>query len=229
MDISNHKHFIAGFFGGFSYTFIGHPMDTLKTWKQNNNIIKTPSFNMKNLFKGIRYPLIQNSVISSIIFSNNEYLKKNINNNYVSNGLTALLTSIIICPCDKYKIMEQQKKIYPFTFKNTINSYKDIGIVTSRKLPGIFIYFSSYQKLKEKNIPTFLSGSIAGTASWFFTYPIDTIKTRIQNESCKTIKEAINKGGLNKGMGICLIRAFIANGINFTVYENTLKLLDDKK
>ena len=44
-----------------------------------------------------------------------------------------------------------------------------------------------------------------------------------------SIKEAINKGSLNKGMSICLIRAFIANGINFTVYENTLKLLDDKK
>jgi len=222
---NNYKHIVAGFFGGFSYTFIGHPLDTLKTWKQNNNIIKTPSFNLKNLFKGIRYPLIQNSVISSIIFSNNEYLKKNTNNIYLSNGLTALLTSIIICPCDKYKIMEQQKKNYPFTLKNTVRSYNDIGIVTARKLPGIFIYFSSYQKLKEYNMPIFLSGSIAGAASWFFTYPIDTIKTRIQNESCKTIKEAFNKGSLNKGLGICLTRAFIANGINFTVYENILNIL----
>jgi len=226
MDISNQKHLIAGFLGGFSYTFIGHPMDTLKTWRQNNNILKNPSFNIKNLFKGIKYPLIQNSVISSFVFSNNEYFKRNINNIHISNGLTALLTSIIICPCDKYKIMEQQKKIYPLTFKNTINSYKDIGIVTARKMPGIFIYFSTYQKLKEKNVPVFLSGSLAGSASWLFTYPIDTIKTRIQNESCKTIKEAISKGGLNNGIGICLLRAFIVNGINFTVYENTLKYLD---
>ena len=93
-------------------------------------------------------------------------------------------------------------------------------------IPGIFIYFSTYQKLKEKNVPVFLSGSLAGSASWLFTYPIDTIKTRIQNESCKTIKEAINKGGLNNGIGICLLRAFIVNGINFTVYENALKYLD---
>ena len=95
MDISYQKHLIAGFLGGFSYTFIGHPMDTLKTWKQNNNILKNPSYNIKNLFKGIKYPLIQNSIISSFIFSNNEYFKKNINNIHVSNGLTALLTSII--------------------------------------------------------------------------------------------------------------------------------------
>lgn len=226
MDLHNYNYSIAGFTAGLSYTFIGHPLDTIKTWKQNNNIIKTPSFNFKNLFKGIKYPLIQNSLISSIIFSNNEFFKKNINNIYVSNGLTALITSIIICPCDKYKIMEQNKKIYPFNFKNTINSYKDIGIVTARKFPGIFIYFSSYQLLKKNDVPTFLSGSIAGASSWFFTYPIDTIKTRIQNESCKTIKEAINKGGLNNGIGICLLRAFIVNGINFTVYENALKYLD---
>ena len=227
MYSNNNDHIIAGFFGGFSYTFFGHPLDTLKTWKQNNNIIKTPSFNVKNLFKGIRYPLIQNSIISSVIFSNNEYLKKNINNLYLSNALTALLTSAIICPCDKFKIMEQNKKKYPFNIKNILKSYKDIGIVTARKFPGIFIYFSSYQKLKEYNLPIFFSGSIAGAASWFFTYPIDTIKTRIQNESCITIKEAFNKGGLNKGLNICLIRAFLANGINFTVYEKTLKLLNN--
>jgi len=219
----NLNHMLAGFLGGFSYTFLGHPMDTLKTWRQNNQIIKNPTINVKNLFKGIKYPLIQNSLISSIVFSNNEYLKKKLPNIYVSNACTSLLTSIIICPCDKFKIMNQQKLNYPFSAKNIIHSYKDIGIVSARKFPGIFIYFSSYQKCKEKNLPIFLSGSLAGTLSWFFTYPIDTIKTRIQNESCKTIKEAISKGGLNKGMGICLTRAFIVNGINFSVYEKVIE------
>ena len=219
----NWNHFVAGFCGGFSYTLLGHPLDTLKTWKQNNNIVRNPSFNMTNLYKGIKYPLIQNSLISSIIFSNNEYLKKKLPNQYASNACTALLTSFIICPCDKFKIMNQQKLNYPFHVRNILYSYKDIGIVSARKFPGIFIYFSTYQKCKEKKLPIFLSGSLAGAFSWFFTYPIDTIKTRIQNESCKTIKEAISKGNLNKGLGICVSRAFIVNGINFSVYEKVLQ------
>jgi len=81
------------------------------------------------------------------------------------------------------------------------------------------------KNVKKKKYPSFLSGSIAGALSWFFTYPIDTIKTRIQNESCKTIKEAIQKGGLNQGLGICISRAFIVNGINFSVYEKILQYL----
>lgn len=222
----NINHISAGFLGGFSYTLLGHPLDTLKTWKQNNQIIKNPSFNTKNLFKGIKYPLIQNSFISSILFSNNEYLKKKLPNIYVSNACTAFLSSFIICPCDKFKIMNQQKLNYPFTPKNILASYKDIGIVSARKFPGMFIYFSCYQKCKEKKVPIFLSGSIAGALSWFFTYPIDTIKTRIQNESCKTIKEAIQKGGLNQGLGICISRAFIVNGINFSVYEKVLEFFE---
>ena len=221
----NINHLCAGFFGGFSYTLLGHPLDTIKTWKQNNHIIKTPSFTIKNLFKGIKYPIIQNSVISSIVFSNNEYLKKKIPNIYVSNACTALLTSVIVCPCDKFKIMNQQKLHYPFHMKNIVHSYKDIGIVSARKFPGMFIYFTTYQHCKKKDIPIFLSGSLAGVLSWVFTYPIDTIKTRIQNESCKTIKEAISKGGLNNGIGICVSRAFIVNGINFSVYEKILQCL----
>ena len=72
----------------------------------------------------------------------------------------------------------------------------------------------------------YINGGVSGMCGILISHPIDTIKTRIQNESCKTIKEAINKGGLNNGIGICLLRAFIVNGINFTVYENALKYLD---
>jgi|SaaInlV_150m_DNA_4_1039716.scaffolds.fasta_scaffold29532_1 solute carrier family 25 (mitochondrial carnitine/acylcarnitine transporter), member 20/29 len=220
---------IAAFFSGLSFTIIGHPLDTLKTWKQNNNnIIKSQSINLKNLYKGVQYPLLQNSMINSIIFANNDFFKKKTNNIYISNACSGLLSSFIICPFDKFKIMAQQKLYYPVNLKNIIYTYKDLDIVTMRKLPGIFIYFTSYQKMRNENIPIFLSGSLAGTFSWLITYPIDTIKTRMQNESCKTIKEAFAKGNLTQGLHICLIRAFITNGINFTVYEKTLQILNNK-
>lgn len=217
---------IAAFCSGFLITLIGHPLDTFKTWKQSNMVHKL-DINFTNLYKGIKYPLMQNSIMNSITFTTNEYVKTKTNNIYVPNLCTGAIASIIICPFDKFKIMSQQKLFYPLNMKNIFYSYKDIGIVSMRKLPGIFIYFSTYQKLKKENVPIFLSGSLAGTFSWFCTYPIDVIKTRIQNESCKTIKEAFLKGNLSNGMGICLIRAFIANGVNFTIYEKSLKMLNN--
>ena len=129
---------------------------------------------------------------------------------------------------DIFSVTNITKLYYPVNLKNIIYTYKDLDIVTMRKLPGIFIYFTSYQKMRNENIPIFLSGSLAGTFSWLITYPIDTIKTRMQNESCKTIKEAFAKGNLTQGLNICLIRAFIANGINFTVYEKTLQILNNE-
>ena len=124
--------------------------------------------------------------------------------------------------------MSQYQKKYDFNYKNIINSYKNFHIISAREVQATFIYFSIYQIAKEHNIPIFLSGSLAGFNSWLFTYPIDTIKTRIQNESCKTIKEAISKGSLFKGLQICLIRSILANGVNFYSYEKMNDILMKK-
>jgi hypothetical protein len=48
--------FWAGLISGIFQTVVGHPLDTLKVWKQNNSRI-SPSF--FNLYKGIKYPFIQ--------------------------------------------------------------------------------------------------------------------------------------------------------------------------
>ena len=118
---------------------------------------------------------------------------------------------------------EVDKKMSSFISKKF-----DVDLVSAREIPAVFSYFSSYQYFREKNMSIFLSGSLAGTISWFITYPVDTIKTRLQNNSCKTIKEAIKKGNLFTGLNLCLIRAFIVNGVNFSVYEFVMKELNKK-
>ena len=59
---------------------------------------------------------------------------------------------------------------------------------------------------------------MAGVLSWFFTYPIDVIKTRIQGTDINSI-EAFKKGGLFNGIKICLLRSFLVNSIGFFIYE----------
>jgi solute carrier family 25 carnitine/acylcarnitine transporter 20/29 len=221
---------ISSTFSGLLHIFIGHPFDTLKTLKQGNQEIKlkTPTHLFK-LFNGVSYPMMQNSLINASSFGLNNFLRNKMENQYLSNFCTGWISTFILTPLDKYKIMSQYNKKYDFNIKNIVYSYKKFPIICAREVPATFIYFSSYQKAKEKNIPIFLSGSIAGSLSWLLTYPIDTIKTRIQNESCKTIKEAIQKGGLSIGIQICLFRSFLVNGVNFYSYEKMNKLLMKNK
>ena len=65
----------------------------------------------------------------------------------------------------------------------------------------------------DKNYHPFISGGMAGIASWTISYPLDTLKTRIQ--SGDTYMKAINKGNYFKGLPYCLVRAFIVNGTGF--------------
>ncbi|KXN68212.1 mitochondrial substrate carrier [Conidiobolus coronatus NRRL 28638] len=73
-------------------------------------------------------------------------------------------------------------------------------------------------------------GGATGIVSWFFSYPMDVIKSRVQsNNSPSTklipnIKQIWNETtprGKNffKGVSVTLVRAFPVNAISFTIYE----------
>ena len=227
--MDEYKSLLSGFISGAIHTIVGYPLDTLKTLKQSNKSNFSNSMesilNPKKIFKGVIYPVSQVSIVNALTFGSNNYFKKN-HNIYVSNLYSGLLISLVCTPLDKYKISRQFNLEYKLNIKNILKSYKNTHIVASREIPAIFTYFSTYNYLKQKQISVFLSGSIAGTISWFITYPIDTIKTRLQNNSCKTINEAIKKGNLFTGLSLCLFRAFIVNGVNFSVYENCMNYLN---
>jgi hypothetical protein len=217
---------IAGFIAGFTTTFFCYPFDIYKTFQQDLYYQKNAPKTVVDYYRGVKYPLLQSSISTALLFSQYEYLKKKYPEQKIySNVFIAMCESLIICPMDKFKITSQQMLHYPLTFNNILYSYKDIGIVAARKIPGTTIYFTTYQYLKKYDIPVFLAGGIAGILNWGITYPIDTIKTRIQNETCSTIKTAIEKGKLWNGIHVAMTRAFFVCGLHFFTYENILSLL----
>jgi len=222
-DIPNSTAIISSTISGILHILVGHPLDTIKTFQQGNK--KITSFHPSILFRGLPYPLMQNSISNTVTFSTNNFYKKLFHNDAFSNVLTGATTSFIMTPFDKYKIMKQFNHPYKLSIKNIILSYKSYPVVFSREGPAIFCYFTAYKKLREYQVPIFLSGSLAGSLSWLLTYPVDTVKTRIQNGTCHTVKEAIQKGNLCKGLSTCLARAFIVNGINFYTYEFMIQKL----
>jgi solute carrier family 25 (mitochondrial carnitine/acylcarnitine transporter), member 20/29 len=209
--------FWAGLISGIFQTAAGHPLDTLKVWKQNNSQLK-PSF--FNLYKGIKYPLIQNPLLCSSGFYTNDLLLKYTSNIYLSSGVAGFVNSIILAPLDYYKIRKQEQ-----LSTNLLHSYKNYSVVASREIPANFIYFSTYDSLREKKYSIELAGGIAGVSSWGLTYPFDTLKTRMQTNVHLSLINALKQGNLFQGFSYCIVRAFIVNALGFKVYETTKEYL----
>ena len=219
----NFNYFFAGSISGIAQTVVGHPFDTLKVLQQNNKL-KVNS--LKNLYKGISMPLIQTPLICGVSFFLNDSLNSYFTNEYYSGLFSGFFSSFIICPFEYYKINSQiQKKIY-FDFKSLKKSYSNINYVILRETPALSIYFGLYNQCLNNNISSFSAGGIAGVSSWLFTYPLDTIKTRMQSGKTNSLRESLLMGNLFKGLQICLIRAFIVNSIGFYSYDYMLNTIN---
>lgn len=199
--------FLAGLSSGITQTLIGHPFDTIKTNKQNNIKVKG------NLYKGLKYPLFSNSLLIGIQFD--LYYRYN-------SLVSGIVSSVIITPLDHFKISSQNK--IKTDFYSMIKNFKrGYPITVTRETIALSIYFGSYDYMKnEFNYHPLISGGVAGTLSWLFTYPIDTIKTRVQSNI--SIREAIKTKNYWNGISITLSRAFIVNGVGFYVAENVKKI-----
>ena len=213
MDLN---YFYAGSISGFIQTIIGHPFDTLKVLQQNHN---SKIYNFKSLYRGISMPLIQTPIICGVSFFLNDNLNNYFTNQYYSGFISGFLSSFIICPFEYYKINSQVQKNLYINFKSLKHSYSNINYVILRETPALGIYFGLYNYIINQNISPFYAGGIAGVSSWLFTYPIDTIKTRMQSGKTSTLYDSILLGNLFKGLNICLLRAFLVNSVGFYTYD----------
>jgi solute carrier family 25 carnitine/acylcarnitine transporter 20/29 len=218
MDIEN---LIAGFVSGSMQTFIGHPLDTLKVWKQQQQQKRYPIIPFE-LFKGVKYPLITSSFVTGIQFISYTEASRRLgfmNNPALANTLggavSGAITGICLSPIDKYKISLQTKSKSP-----------RFGLFSCwmREIPAGAVYFGTYSVLRQADVPVFTSGSISGAFSWLLTYPMDVIKTQIQSGESTDIRQAIKKMGAGElriwsGLGFCLTRALLVNGVGFSVFE----------
>ena len=207
--------FYSGFISGIAQTIISYPLDTIVVYKQTGQNIS--NIKLKNIYKGVQYPLLTSGLINSLCFGINNSVYKHTHNHFISGSITGLITSIIITPVELYKIRSQRLK------NITINPFVGLKITATRELVASSIYFGVYNTLIDNNINTFISGGITGCISWTISYPIDVIKTRIQSSECITIFESIKMKNLWHGISVCLYRAFIVNAIGFYIYEKIKK------
>lgn len=225
--VSTEVSLASSYLSGILHVFVGYPFDTIKTLRQSGTQQIPKSMSMTRLYSGVKYPLIQNSLINSTCFGLNNYFMNRVENKHFATFLTSLSCTMILAPFDKMKIMNQYNMKPKLNLNIIKKSYRNIHVISACEIPATFFYFSIYRELKDRNLPIFLCGGFAGIGSWVFTYPMDTVKTRIQNESCKTVKEALKKGGLYNGLFVCICRSFLVNGLNFYSYEYFVRLFSN--
>ncbi len=212
--------FFAGFVSGISQTIVGHPFDTVKTIKQNNKRVNF--YCISKLYNGISMPLAQTPLVVGVGFYTNDLVRPYSNNPYVSGSISGFVGSFFICPFEYYKINLQQQSKICINGKGCLYSFKHLHLVALREIPSMTLYFGTYETLRNHTISPFYAGGISGMVSWLFTYPLDTIKTRIQGRVSSNIKEALKMGSLFSGITLCMIRAFIVNSVGFYTYEKLL-------
>ncbi|GLE04388.1 hypothetical protein PINS_up015727 [Pythium insidiosum] len=112
-----------------------------------------------------------------------------------------------------------------------------------RDVPAFGLYFYSYEVSKayltdgdperETDLRLLLAGGIAGSTSWFFSQPMDVVKSCVQSQGFQTQKTALQltkehvavEGSqfFLKGFGATMLRAFPVSAVTFLVYEKTMQ------
>lgn len=216
MNKENLNNFLPGFTMGIVRAIISHPFEMLKLKAQTTEKNK---FFYKNLFKGVHYSVISNSIERGIQFGLYEKFKKNDNNIFISSVKSSLLSTSISLP---YNIILLRKCILSSSIKIPQNIfYKSIGLEYTRNLSGSIIFLSSYNYLKDHNMPILLRAPIASCVVWGITYPIDSYKNKLIANNISN--ELLNIKNLYKGIQYPMIRSIPSSIIGFYVYEHMLK------
>jgi len=207
--------FTIGTCVGLVQTVVGHPLDSIKTNFQNNS-----NYNIKyrSLYNGLRYPMVSTVITNGFLFHFNNSIESKINNSFLSGFATGIICAPMINVFEVYKVKTQLSN--KVNFKNNKNLLK-LGLTATliRESFGTCLYFGTYNFCRKEELNPFFSGAIAGSTSWLTTYPVDVVKTRVQSGEFKTYRSAIRKGNLLQGLGICLFRSILVNGISFTAYD----------
>uniref|UniRef100_A0A8C4R8S6 Mitochondrial ornithine transporter 1 n=1 Tax=Eptatretus burgeri TaxID=7764 RepID=A0A8C4R8S6_EPTBU len=102
----------------------------------------------------------------------------------------------------------------------------------AREMPGYFFYFAGYQwtrSMLTTPLSVVTAGGVGGIVFWLAVYPIDSVKSRINQyvRQARTIKPFINGWKvLYAGLTPTLIRAFPSNGVLFWAFEMTRHFLN---
>ena len=216
--------FLAGSISGLSQVIVGFPFDTIKIHLQNGKRIHYRDFLFRHYFRGIPYPMFFSCINNSLSFGVYHSVFSNYSTSSIVSGWVAGLATVpFIHIQDTGKVRRQLGE--RLTFRHFITTHGIFATIL-RETTAMSIYFSTYERMKQTNIPTFISGGITGLLNWTLTYPIDVVRNRVYGQRIN-IREAIQQRDFWRGYSVCALRAILVNSVGFFVFETAKNILED--
>eukprot|EP00940_MAST-03C_sp_MAST-3C-sp2_P000085 g85.t1 len=165
----------------------------------------------------------------------------------------------VVTPVERLKVCLINQKAGSPKFEGPIDVIRSVGmrglfrgysVIVLMRCLGLPAYLSSYEWMKRSLLGTnylkadplsnirayMLAGATAGFAFWTVTFPVDFVKTRIQEQSMGTkrvsaldvvrnIYRERGIAGFYRGIAPCLIRAGPSNALCFATVEVVKSLL----
>lgn len=167
---------------------------------------------------------------------------------------SGFVTSFLVAPIERVKVLMQASD----TYKNEIDCLTSIikndrngivgvfstglGCTLAREVPSYGLYFLIYGLLIQSsfgvamgNIAPLICGALTGMASWIPVYPIDVVKTLVQNSDgsenisalavTKKLYEDNGIGAFFDGITPKMLRAAVNHSVTFYIYDILLNAL----
>ena len=233
---------IAGFFGGVRGMMAGQA------------IIKSVAFSTNELAFGVL--MNNNNHDASLLGVSSGTTTSSFGMLILAAGFSGFVTSFLVAPVERVKVMMQAQQQSSVTYTNELECIqavlkqegwnglflRGLGPTMLREVPSYAIYFVVYRVLMnsfEENLGSaapLLCGAISGCACWIPVYPIDVVKTLVQNtEGGSSSESAIDVAiqlyrdeGIQvffNGLTPKMLRASVNHAVTFWVYDMVIDVL----
>ncbi len=219
---------------------------------------------ISGFFGGVKGMMVGQAVIKSVAFTANAMALQQLTAlaGGVSNTATLLaaacfagfVTSFLVTPIERIKVLLQASSKY----KNELDCFKAIlatdgltgifsrglGPTLAREVPSYGIYFCLYGYLMQLSgvvailgpiLAPLMFGAAAGMACWIPVYPVDVVKTLVQNsddgasaDSWHVARDLYRERGIAgffDGLTPKMLRAAINHSVTFLVYDWVLQFI----
>lgn len=209
-----------------------------------------------SFFSGVQSMMMGQALIKAMAFSVNtnaipffQHYTSHDTSLLLAAALSGFVTSFPTAPVERIKVMMQAQRKGTYTSdtdcflrilqKDGVSGFltRGLGLTVLRDAPSYPIYFVLYEWLMETDlahhlpypIAPLLFGAFAGCMSWWPVYPIDCVKTEIQNKESgpslsivQVTRDMYDRDGLRAfwdGLDAKMLRAGVNHAVTFLLFD----------
>jgi len=203
--------FFIGYLSNVIPIYMVYPLDTYMVRRQTSNTSRL------SLYRGVNRIAHMNGLLNGCISS--IYFQEGPDPSFSNMFCASMVSGVLGHPIENRKIFLQSH----FTDQHKMSVWRGLHLTCAREVVGIPIYFETYSFFKKMHskeeqvspMNSFLYGGLAGIHSWFWSYPLSTIRANV------ILYQTISYTPffLYKGFTTCAVRSFFLNGMCFTCRE----------